>query len=158
MIVVDDVGVGGGVTDRLREVGEFKVRPFNGAAKARAHREYPNRRSEVWFDFADQLEDVDVDTDDQLAADLVAPRYTVDSRGRRVVEAKEQTKRRLGRSPDRADAVLMTFAVAARTVSLPYDDADDGWRDNPLALRRSRALARLDGDLGPAFPSMDSPL
>jgi hypothetical protein len=32
--VVDDAGLGGGVTDRLRELGELTVRPFNGALMA----------------------------------------------------------------------------------------------------------------------------
>jgi hypothetical protein len=110
-IVVDDVGVGGGLVDRLREVGGFQIVAFNGAGRARDHRDYPNARSEAWFHFADRLPDLDLDDDEQLAADLVAPSYSIDSRGRRVVEAKDATKRRLGRSPDRADAVLMAFAA-----------------------------------------------
>lgn len=108
-VVVDDAGLGGGVTDRLREVG-LRVDAFNGAQTANDHRLYPNRRSEAWFAFAEQIDNVDLDTDEQLASDLVAPKYQLDSQGRRVVEAKDKTKRRLGRSPDRADAVLMAFA------------------------------------------------
>jgi hypothetical protein len=34
VIVIDDVGLGGGVTDRLRELGEFSIRDFNGGRKA----------------------------------------------------------------------------------------------------------------------------
>lgn len=113
VLVVDDIGLGGGVTDRLRELGEFTVRPFNAASAASDPKEYPNRRSEMWFSFAERLATVDLDDDEQLAADLVAPRYAIDSKGRRVVEAKADTKRRLGRSPDRADAVLMAFAESA---------------------------------------------
>lgn len=108
-VVVDDAGLGGGVTDRLREVG-MAVDAFNGAHTANDSRLYPNRRSEAWFAFADEIDNVDLDQDEQLASDLVAPKYALDSQGRRVVEAKERTKRRLGRSPDRADAVLMAFA------------------------------------------------
>lgn len=112
-VVVDDTGLGGGVTDRLREQG-YTVEAFSGGARANEPDLYPNRRSEAWFAFADQIDHVDLDTDEQLAADLVAPRYTLDSAGRRVVEKKDQTKRRLGRSPDRADAVLMAFAPEVR--------------------------------------------
>jgi hypothetical protein len=112
-IVVDDAGLGGGVTDRLREVG-YTVEAFNGGTAAHEPELYPNRRSEAWFTFAEALGGIDLDPDAQLAADLVAPRYSLDSRGRRVVEAKDITKRRLGRSPDRADAVLMAFAPPAR--------------------------------------------
>lgn len=112
-VVVDDTGMGGGVTDRLREQG-YTVDAFNGGSKANEPDLYPNRRSEAWFHFARMVDQVDLDTDDQLAADLVAPRYTLDSAGRRVVEKKDVTKRRLGRSPDRADAVLMAFAPEVR--------------------------------------------
>lgn len=116
-IVVDDDGVGGGVTDRLREVGEFQVVPFNGGGSPWTD-DYPNRRSELWFSFSERLATIDLDDDEQLAADLVAPRYKLDSAGRRVVEAKADTKKRLGRSPDRADGVMLTFAVPDR-VPLP---------------------------------------
>lgn len=112
-VVVDDTGLGGGVTDRLREQG-YIVEAFNGGDKATEPDLYPNRRSEAWFAFADRLDHLDLDTDEQLTADLVAPRYALDSAGRRVVEKKEQTKKRLGRSPDRADAVLMAFAPEVR--------------------------------------------
>lgn len=112
-IVVDDAGLGGGVTDRLKEQG-WPVEAFNGGERATQPELYPNRRSEAWFAFQDQVDDVDLDTDEQLAADLVAPRYTLDSAGRRVVERKDATRKRLGRSPDRADAVLMAFAPTPR--------------------------------------------
>lgn len=112
-VVVDDVGLGGGVTDRLREVG-VPAEGFNGGSVANEPRLYPNRRSEAWFAFAEQIHNIDLDSDEQLSADLVSPKYSLDSSGRRVVEPKDKTKRRLGRSPDRADAVLMAFAPPPR--------------------------------------------
>jgi phage terminase large subunit len=124
-LVIDDDGVGGGVTDRLREIGEFTVRAFNGAHRARRPDEYPNRRSEAWFTFAEEaLPSADLDGDEQLAADLVAPRYKIDSSGRRVLERKEETKARLGRSPDRGDAVVMAFTVSG-------EDSTSGERSEP---------------------------
>jgi phage terminase large subunit len=108
-IVVDDDGVGGGVTDQLREA-DLDVTPFRGGAAPLDPDEYPNARSELWFTVAGQIADLDIDPDDQLAADLLAPTYKLDSKGRRVVEPKEQTKKRLGRSPDRGDGVLLALA------------------------------------------------
>jgi hypothetical protein len=113
-IVVDDDGVGGGVTDRLREQG-FAVEAFRGGARPLDPRAYPNARSEAWFRFAERLPELDLDRDDQLAADLVAPRYRLDSQGRRVVEPKYDTKKRLGRSPDRADAALLCLSAGRTT-------------------------------------------
>lgn len=118
-IIVDDAGVGGGVVDRLRELQREGKLPrsvsvvgFNGGGKSlkRGRGGYPNARSEAWFAFLDALDQVALDPDPKLLADLVAPTYELDSTGRRVVEPKKLTKKRLGRSPDRADTALMAYA------------------------------------------------
>ncbi|MCE5204109.1 MAG: hypothetical protein LLG24_07870, partial [Actinomycetia bacterium] len=107
-VVVDTVGLGAGVADRLRELG-LDVEDFNAAERAIEPDRYPNRRSEAWYTAAELLKEMDLDPDDMLAADLSAPKGSVASSGRLVVEGKDETRRRLGRSPDRADAVLMTL-------------------------------------------------
>lgn len=117
VVVVDDSGVGGGVTDQLRaiasETGDsFRVVAFNGANSPAVENEgeYPNARSELWFEFAEEwLPSLDLDDDEDLLADLCAPEYKLDAKARRVVEPKDETKKRLGRSPDRADSVMMAF-------------------------------------------------
>jgi hypothetical protein len=114
VIVVDDAGLGGGVVDRLKEQREFEVVPFLGASASKS-RDYPRRRDEAWFGFAELLSGLDLPADEDLAADLLAPRYSLDSAGRRVVEPKSETKRRLRRSPDRADAAVMSFAADRTT-------------------------------------------
>jgi phage terminase large subunit len=91
-IIVDEIGIGGDLVDRLREIGEFQVVPFNASGRPRNLKEYPNARSEMWLDFADRLADLDLDDDEQLAADLVAPSYRLDSAG---------CEPRSGRSPRR---------------------------------------------------------
>jgi phage terminase large subunit len=137
VIVVDDSGVGGGVTDRLRELAResgnsFRVIAYNAAsAPAEANKdEYPNARSELWFEFAeDWLPGLDLDTDEDLLSDLCAPQYGMDSKGRRVVEPKDETKKRLGRSPDRADAVMMAFCrpvQAGMNVRIPTGPPSPG--------------------------------
>ena len=112
-IVVDDDGVGGGVTDRLREQGHT-VEGFRAGAKAYDDKHYYNRRAELWFNGADEMKTLDLDPDEQLAADLVASKYTLDSKGRLQIEPKEKTKQRLGRSPDKADAALMSLTQPRR--------------------------------------------
>jgi hypothetical protein len=107
LIVVDDVGIGGGVRSRLAELG-YQVASFKGS-EASYTGKYPNRRSEAWYAFAEALPGLDLDGDEQLLADLTSPTYKLDSQGRRVVEPKQETKKRLGRSPDRADMALMTL-------------------------------------------------
>lgn len=112
VIVVDEIGIGGGIIDRLREVGGFRVIAYNASAAPAESNEndFPNARSELWFEFGeDALPNLDLDEDEDLLADLCAPEYKLDSQGRRVVEGKDDTRKRLGRSPDRADAVMMCY-------------------------------------------------
>ena len=74
---------------------------------AREQREHPNsaRRGVVRVRRTSSPSST-CDPDEQLAADLVAPRYSLDSQGRRVVEPKSETKRRLRRGRrTRGDAV-----------------------------------------------------
>lgn len=117
-IAVDDTGVGGGVTDQLRAAG-WPVTAFNAGEKAFNPLKYRNRRSELWFALAAQLPDLDLDDDPQLLADLTAPKYGYDDAMRRVVERKADTKKRLGRSPDRADAVMLTLVPGPLQPSQP---------------------------------------
>lgn len=111
-IVVDSIGVGEGVADRLIELG-FNVTKYKSSEKAIDADKYPNRRSETWYTCAEQLAEMDLDADDMLAADLAAPKGSMNSRGQLVVEPKDITKKRLGRSPDRGDSVLMTLVPPA---------------------------------------------
>lgn len=114
---VDDDGVGGGVTDVLR-AGDWHALPIGAGARAIDAEGYPNRRSELWFVVAERARHGQLDLSRlprpvqlDLRRQLLAPTWRVDAQGRRVVEPKEQTKRRLGRSPDDADALNLAYAV-----------------------------------------------
>jgi hypothetical protein len=116
-VVPDVVGVGGGVVDRLREQN-FQVDAFNASeASKKKDRSgelgFYNRRAEAWWKVREALDPAFGPTlalppDDQLIGDLTSPRWdTAGSRGLIKVEAKDDVRRRLGRSPDVGDAVVM---------------------------------------------------
>ena len=72
--------------------------------------------------------------DDALIAELTAPTYTFSSTGKMVVESKADMKKRGVRSPDLADAFLLTFAYGERRRVEQSGDrsgatAQDGLRD-----------------------------
>lgn len=120
-VAVDDCGVGGGVTDIGRADG-WLFRPVNAAWEAPDPDEYPNLRSALWFGLAEEAAAGRVSfaplpqgVRDDLRVELQAPKYAVDVRGRRVVEAKDRTKERIGRSPDNADAVMLAYANVSTT-------------------------------------------
>jgi len=120
-IAVDDCGVGGGVTDQLVR-DQFNVVPVNVATPAPVPEEYPNLRSCLWFEFAEAAAAGNVSfarlpdaVKRRLRSDFLAPKYTMDARGRRVVEAKVDTKARCSSgSPDGADATLLAYCGVRR--------------------------------------------
>lgn len=108
---IDDTGgFGGGVIDCLLQTG-FSPVGVNFGSRGTTDPRYFNRRSEMWFELAEWVKRGGSLPDDPvLAADLVAPTYTFQE-GKFRLEEKDQIKSRLGRSPDRGDALALTFAV-----------------------------------------------
>lgn len=120
---VDDTGLGGGVTDRLAEM-EVVVDGVNFGENARDPERFVNRRAELWWGMREALVHgmVFLPPDPRLAVDLVNVKYSFDSRGRIRLEAKEEIRKRLGRSPDRGDALaLAVSAFVAETRKLDLD-------------------------------------
>jgi hypothetical protein len=108
---IDVNGVGGGVFDRLSELGH-PVIPFNGGERAYNPEKYRNRRAESYWEAREAIEMglVDIDPEDtDLIAELLEIKYKVTSTGQIQIEPKEDTQRRLGRSPNRADAFTMAL-------------------------------------------------
>jgi len=138
--VVDAIGIGAGVFDRLREQGAAAI-GFVASERARRPDRFLNRRAEVFWELREAMREglVDLDrADEELASQLGAIRFSEDSRGRIVIERKADMKKRGVSSPDRADALAMTFAV-------------DAWRlvrvlscEERQARRVEEALAHLD--------------
>ena len=105
-------GYGGGVADLLRteHAREVVVVEVNASERADAPDEYVNRRAQLHFAVADWLKDGgELPADRKLEAELLTPTYSLDSRGRRKIESKDEIKKRLKRSPDRADAVALAI-------------------------------------------------
>ena len=111
-IVVDDVGIGAGVLDRLREHG-LPVTGVNVGEAALDCDHYARLRDELWFKGRAWLmrEDTVLPADPALVGELTSVGYSFTSTGRIEVESKAELKRRGQPSPDLADAFLLTFAV-----------------------------------------------
>src|SRR5215467_9201229 len=124
---IDTGGLGGGVYDRLAELGfggfgkgiinavnfgnkpiippelDETGKPSGGPA---------NRRAEMWNNLKKALEagNFVLPDSDSLQADLCAPGYTYTSDGRLQLESKDQMRKRGMPSPDEGDAVALCFA------------------------------------------------
>jgi len=110
VLAVDEIGVGGGLHDRLAELG-FGTAAFNGGWKARRPHKYVNARSEAAWLLRVALEQgiVALPDDPKLVDELCAIRWRPDSAGRVALERKEVLRERIGRSCDRLDAVSMAW-------------------------------------------------
>lgn len=172
---VDVIGIGWGVVGSLRRrraKGEHDCLIIGvnvGEASTNPGR-FLRLRSQIWWEIGRQLSEdggwdfsaLDERDRDQLITQLVAPRYSHDASRRIVVEPKEETKKRLGRSPDNADAALLAFfaggaqgaaylgAMKARTETegLPVGTSARDWRARAAAAKTTtggsgvEALAR----------------
>jgi hypothetical protein len=110
-IYVDIIGIGSGVADRLREL-KFPVHDVNVAESAKEKSKYLNLRAELWHRFKDWLleQQGKIPNDSELIGQASAIKYHFDSSGKIAIEKKEDLKKRGLPSPDRADAVCLTFA------------------------------------------------
>jgi phage terminase large subunit len=107
-ILVDVTGVGAGVVDRLQELGA-KVIPIDFGGKADENDLYANTITEMFFQFREVLKEADIPEDSELISQLSGRKYGYDNKNRYIVESKEQYKKRLGRSPDDADGILLCY-------------------------------------------------
>lgn len=115
-ILVDVIGLGSGVHDRLRELG-LPARAVNVSEAPAFGNTYNNLRTELIFRFRGWLETRGsrLPNDGELIAELTSIRYSFGSNGKMKAESKDDMRRRGLRSPDKADAVFLTFAGDAAT-------------------------------------------
>lgn len=109
-IRVDDDGLGGGVTDRLREVIRqeglgYEVMPIKNGSKANDEEHYSDKSAEMWGNMRDILEEnftnfvqgkeptIELPNNDKLIKQLSNRKFRIDSKGRIDLEKKEEMKR-----------------------------------------------------------------
>ncbi len=121
---IDDTGLGGGVTDRLREVkreqhlSQLVVIPINAAEKIEtdtkdgkeAAEHYNNLTTHMWAALKELLEnkEIEIADDGDTVAQLSSRKYFMSSNGKLQLESKEDMKKRGFVSPDRADAAALS--------------------------------------------------
>lgn len=111
VMVVDGVGVGGGVVDSLVEQGQ-PIIDYNGGLAPRDPERFLNKRAEDYWEFRDAMEagEIDLDPEDtDLANQLQSIKWALDSKGRIKIESKDDMRKRGVPSPDRADTAVMAW-------------------------------------------------
>lgn len=112
--VIDGIGVGAGVYDRLFQRG-YEVGMFIASQRALNPVLFYNRRAEIYWKFREEmmLGLIDLDPEDEtLATQLTSIKFWINGRGQVQLETKEDMEDRGVPSPDKADAcVLSTVTV-----------------------------------------------
>ena len=124
-VKIDSIGVGFGVIGELRNMSDRRLHQaniiaVNVAEKASKPDKYINLRAEMWWDLGRGLSErgswdlSNMANADTTIAQLVEPRWDIDPSGRIRVEPKDEIRKRLGRSTDNADALLLAYHVGSR--------------------------------------------
>lgn len=124
-ILADVIGLGAGVVDRLYEL-RLPVFGINVAESAAYKDRYFRLRDQLWFEMREWFAKLNVSIPEptgeqdcpyeRLSAELVTPKYKIQSGGQMKVEAKLDMKKRGYDSPNFADALMLTFADEPATL------------------------------------------
>lgn len=103
-----DFGYGTGIVSAARAMGRnWTLVQFGGASSDPA---MLNKRGEIWNAMKEWLKAGGELNDQQTADEISAPEYRVKLDGKIVLEDKTELKKRAGISPNRADALALTFS------------------------------------------------
>lgn len=141
-IYVDSIGLGAGVYDRLDELG-LPVVSVNVSEAAALSDRYMRLRAEIWYKAREWFEAFDKHIPsslhklEQFVEELVMVEQKIMSSGKVDIESKEQMKRRGVKSPNLADAFVLTFAHEGAIASGAYNFR--GWNSRQVDTLSYRA-------------------
>lgn len=119
-VKVDMIGVGWGIVGRLKELKSegritCTIHGVNVGEGSTQPEKFPRLRDQIWWEVGRGLSQSHgwdlTDVEEKVVAQLIAPEYHRDSAGRIKIESKDDTKKRIRRSPDDADALLLAYFV-----------------------------------------------
>lgn len=108
---IDGGGVGGGVVDRMKQLGFNRVTEINFASSPDDPEKYANKRAEMYYTLREACTNgLDFPQDNDLANQLIALEYCFNQQDRAILESKKDMKKRGLVSPDKSDALALTYA------------------------------------------------
>jgi hypothetical protein len=132
-VAVDVIGVGSGVVDALYDLKE-PVLAINSSSKPTVETEqkkFNNLRTQMWIMAGDEFDKgrVKLGDDYVLNGQLSSVKFRFTGNGKMQAEGKDDVKKRLGRSPDRADAFVMGLHALSYVPSLADEEQEEAGRD-----------------------------
>jgi phage terminase large subunit len=113
-VAVDGTGVGAGVAPKIE--GDYSVEAYSVKMNSKPsyeveEGEFTHMRDQLWWMTREWLrhdKDAMLPPDERLIDELTTPTYSISS-GKIKIMKKDDMKALLGRSPDRAEALILTF-------------------------------------------------
>lgn len=126
---IDEIGVGAGVLDRLREKPRASVEGVNVGATARNTDQFRNKRAELYWQLREKFmgDEIAIPADPELTSQLARLKYKFSSAGIQI-ESKDEMRKRGLASPDVADALVLSYMAntgATFRFEIIGDDDDD---------------------------------
>ena len=124
---IDVIGVGSAVYDFLSEARQpvygVNVSESAPGTDKSGRLRFMNQRSYYWWMLREALDPTNntgiaLPNDRELLADLTTPRWSLRGNGSVQVESREEIVRRIGRSPDKASALMLTMVDFPNIVEL----------------------------------------
>lgn len=132
-ITVDDTGVGGGVTDRLRELG-YGVLAVNFSQKPTDPYHFRGIRDELYWFMRELFRsgEIAIPNNESLVSQLSSIRYKINSRSGKIeIESKDEMKKRGLKSPDEADSLAIAVWGSKRMIASHQSRRRSGRRIKP---------------------------
>jgi hypothetical protein len=114
IVNIDEIGVGGGVVDRVKEQG-YNVNGIN-VGETIDDDQFLNKKAKYYFDLKKRFETgtIDIPNDEELISQLSAIKFEYHSDGRIKIESKDKIAKRGLKSPDCAEALMLAFIEKKR--------------------------------------------
>ena len=109
-----DMGYGTGIYSGGTDMGRDNWR-LVAFAEAPDSPEYANKRAEMWGEMKKWLQDGGSIDDESMVDELTGPECFINRRGKQQLESKQDMKNRGIASPNKADALALTFAFPVKT-------------------------------------------
>jgi len=140
-IAVDVVGMGYGVYDRVREVGN-RIVGVNVAESTTNKAKFERLRDELWWRTREEFQKgtISIPNDEELIFELSNVKYEVRSNGKIKIESKKEMKRRGVQSPNKADALVLTYYFLDSTYREPlkgFGKYGSKMKSNPYTTSKS---------------------
>ena len=130
-VFVDVGAMGAGVVDRVRML-HYSVTEVNFAGSPQDTDRYANLRAEMYFKLRAWIEAGGaIPNEPTLKSELSVVEYQFARNGKIILEPKEKIKEKIGKSPDLADSLALTFAMPVFAGVSQYEEDEEPY--NALA-------------------------